>query len=276
MTPADHIYANLLASINNTGETIFSRNGLARRKFDLSPVLFEATPLVTIRKTAWHKAIREMEWFLSGDATCPANLLDWWEGQLNNENRYLAGYGEQLRKFLGADSQFDQITALINGLRSNPFSREHVITTWNPLDMTIIKKINNNERTPACCHTTIAQFFVSETGLVSMHSYQRSADFLLGVPHNWIQSWALLLWLCAQTDTFPDKMLWTFGDAHLYQEESHLQTINQILVAREFASPDPLPRLVYNGKEGDEFKASDFEMVGKIPGPVVTSQPKLL
>lgn len=275
MTKTDEIYCSLLKSIMSTGEQVPCRNGSTFRSFTLPTVVFDSTPLVSVRKTAWHKAIEEMEWFLSGDATCPANLLDWWEGQLNNENRYLAGYGEQLRKFLGADSQFDQITALINGLRSNPFSREHVITTWNPLDMTIIKKINNNERTPACCHTTIAQFFVSETGLVSMHSYQRSADFLLGVPHNWIQSWALLLWLCAQTDTFPDKMLWTFGDAHLYKHSSHMQTVDQLL-AIKLPLAHITPRLIYNGGINSDFHAADFEMIGTVPEPIVLIKPKLL
>ena len=273
MTKTDEIYCSLLKSIMSTGQRVPCRNGSTFRSFTLPTVVFDSTPLVTVRKTAWHKAIEEMEWFLSGDATCPANLLDWWEGQLNNENRYLAGYGEQLRKFLGADSQFDQIAALINGLRSNPFSREHVITTWNPLDMAIIKKINNNERTPACCHTTIAQFFVSETGMLSMHSYQRSADMLLGVPHNWIQSWALLLWIADQIEGIADKLIWTFGDSHVYHEPSHLAAVSQIL--DENTSSNLSPRLLYNGRTS-AFKAADFEMIGKIPLPKTSIKPKLL
>jgi len=275
MTKTDEIYCTLLKSIMSTGQRVPCRNGSTFRSFTLPTVVFDSTPLVTVRKTAWHKAIDEMEWFLSGDPTCPANLLDWWEGQLNNENRYLAGYGEQLRKFLGADSQFDQIAALINGLRSNPFSREHVITTWNPLDMAIIKKINNNERTPACCHTTIAQFFVSETGMLSMHSYQRSADMLLGAPHNWIQSWALLLWVAAKTGYIADKLIWTFGDAHIYTHISHLQTIDQILAAK-LPLVSSAPRLIYNGGANSDFRAADFEMIGAVPEPIVFIKPKLL
>ena len=275
MTKTDEIYCTLLKSIMSTGQRVPCRNGSTFRSFTLPTVVFDSTPLVTVRKTSWHKAIDEMEWFLSGDPMCPANLLDWWEGQLNNENRYLAGYGEQLRKFLGADSQFDQIVALINGLRSNPFSREHVITTWNPLDMAIIKKINNNERTPACCHTTIAQFFVSETGMLSMHSYQRSADMLLGAPHNWIQSWALLLWVAAKTGYIADKLIWTFGDAHIYTHISHLQTIDQILAAK-LPLVSSAPRLIYNGGANSDFRAADFEMIGAVPEPIVFIKPKLL
>ncbi len=139
--------------------------------------------------------------------------------------------------------------------------------------MAIIKKINNNERTPACCHTTIAQFFVSETGLVSMHSYQRSADMLLGVPHNWIQSWALLLWVADQIEGIADKLIWTFGDAHVYHEPSHLAAVSQIL--DENTSSNLSPRLLYNGRTS-AFKAADFEMIGKIPLPKTSIKPKLL
>jgi thymidylate synthase len=99
---------------------------------------------------------------------------------------------------------------------------------------------------------------------------------LLGVPHNWIQSWALLLWLCEQTDTFPGKMLWTFGDAHIYREPSHMQVVDQMSWLRRKSSPPPFPRLHYAGQKGSNFAASDFEMIGEIPEPVITVKPKLL
>lgn len=273
MTPTDHIYANLLASINDTGELVPSRNGLARRKFDLPPVTFDVTPLVTVRKTAWAKAIREMEWFLSGNPVCPDELLDWWKPQLNPDNMYISGYSDQLRYSV---CDFDQIKALIEGICNHPYSRRHVITTWNPAEMAEITQVNDNPNTPTTCHTTIAQFYVSQDHSLSFYSYQRSADMLLGVPHNWIQSWAFLLWLCEQTNKIPDKMIWGFGDAHIYQEESHLKVLNQIIALRDNLVKDNSFRLVYNGKRGDDFKARDFEIVGTIPAPVVSGRPKLL
>ena len=272
MTPTDLIYTNLISSIQTTGELVPSRNSPTRRKFDLPNVTFTKTPLVTLRKTAWSKAIREMEWFLSGNPTCPSELLDWWEPQLNSNKEYIGGYGEQLRSFT---SSFDQIEALIAGIRNHPYSRRHVITTWNPAEMANIIQLNNNPNTPTTCHTTIAQFFVSQDRSLSFHSYQRSADMLLGVPHNWIQSWALLLWVCGQTDTFPGKMLWTFGDAHTYTHISHLQTIDQLLAIK---SPlvSNAPRLIYNGGINSDFRAADFEMIGTVPEPIVLIKPKLL
>lgn len=201
--------------------------------------------------------------------------MNWWSGQLSPAGTYRAGYGHQLRAFNGV---YDQISNLIEGLRFHPFSRRHVITTWNPEDMHSITGINNNPRTPTTCHTTIAQFFVDTHGLVSMHSYQRSADMLLGVPHNWIQSWALLLWVSEQIEGIADKMLWTFGDAHVYKEESHLQVAFQLKTALHtyrMINPDP-PRLLYKGKPGRDFDTNDFEMIGDVPPPAISIKPALL
>lgn len=270
MTPPNTIYCSLLERIMQSGEDVQTRNGPTRRLFTLPTVVFNSTPLVTVRHTSWKKAIREMEWFLSGKPRCPDELLDWWQGQLDPNGLYLNGYGDQLRSF-----NFDQIAHLIHKLRTNPFSREHVITTWNPVKMAFIKETNNNPRTPACCHTTVAQFFVSPDNGLSMHSYQRSADMLLGVPHNWIQSWAFLLWVAHQTNYVPEKMLWTFGDAHIYLDPTHIQAAEQLQSVVLPISPK-LPRLIYQSKIKTSFCAEDFEMIGTIPTPATDIKPKLL
>lgn len=278
MTKTDTIYQSLIQYILSKGELITSRNGTVKRCFDLPTITFDSTPLVTVRKTAWKKALREMEWFLSGNNTCPNELLDWWTGQLNKDNRYIGGYTDQLSSFLTEDGIFDQIAHLIHGIKHHPFSRRHVITTWNPADMHKITRLNLNDKTPTTCHNTLTQFFVSNNHFLSLKTYQRSADMLLGVPHNWIQTWALLLWIANQTDTIPHKMLWTFGDAHIYQEPSHLE------VAEGIANLNPKlvdtsPRLALIGGESfisNRFVEHDFIMVGNIPEPIITVRPRLL
>lgn len=273
MTKTDKIYWNLLDTIQSSGELAPSRNYLTRRSFTLPTVIFESTPLVTVRKVAWKKAISEMQWFLSGDPQCPGEVLDWWQDQLSFNGCYYRGYSEQLRKFSGFGSQFDQIGHLIDGLLHHHHSRRHVITTWHPAEMYEITSYNLNNKTPTTCHTTIAQFFVSNKHL-SMHSYQRSADMLLGVPHNWIQSWALLLWLAAQTGLVADKLIWTFGDAHIYQEPTHIKAVYHILSA--IVNQSESPRLIYNGAQGLPFNSSDFELIGEVPAPITNIKPTLL
>lgn len=276
MTKTDHIYQCLIQDILYHGEIITSRNGTVKRCFDLPTITFDSTPLVTVRKTAWKKALREMEWFLSPSNICPIELLDWWQEQLSPKNRYIGGYSDQLRFFSTPDEVFDQIEHLIQGIKHHPFSRRHVITAWNPADMHRITQINSNDKTPTTCHNTITQFFVSENHYLSLKTYQRSADMLLGVPHNWIQTWALLLWIANKTNTIPHKMLWTFGDAHIYQEPSHLEVAESISNLG-LGVLDYSPRLYFDSASIiNTFAANDFIMAGAIPEPIITTRPKLL
>ena len=278
MTQADIVYLDLIESLLNHGKRVVTRNHPVRRLILQPSLLFDETPLVTLKKTAWKKAIREMEWFLSGESKCPDELLDWWKEQLclfrQSDDKgvgywsgyhYLRGYGEQLRHSASVVGQFDQIRLLIAGLCNHPFSRRHVISTWNSGDMTAIVLTNRNLNTPATCHGTIVQFFV-EDGLLSMAHYQRSADILLGVPHNWIQWWAFLLWLAVQVDLKPGRIQWTFGDLHLYDAEDHMAAARAIKEA--YTNRMYSPTLRYTGQKGDEFKAFQFEMDGEIPEPV--------
>jgi thymidylate synthase len=280
----DQEYAWLIYRIFNGGDELETRNHRVKSVIDYPQIIFTETPLVTVRKTAWKKAIREMEWFLSGDPECPEELLDWWDGQLDKHGRYLGGYGEQLRTS-GCNLDplspraFDQIRFLLEGLCGHPESRRLVATTWNPRDMAHITEINQNPNTPTTCHGTLIDCSV-RNGKLHMTQYQRSADVLLGVPHNWIQYWALLLYLAYWSELEVGSLRWIFGDVHLYQEESHVECARQIIQA-PIKSVDTPIKLCYNPTVSwdgtiPEFKASDFTIEGTIPEPLVTIRPKLL
>lgn len=276
MTIADKEYILLLSEISEQGELVETRNGQTKRLFDLPRVVFNSFPLITIRKPAIKKAIEEFMWFLSGEDTCPPNLMSWWAGQLNPENKYLLGYGHQLRKFNG---WFDQVEELIDGLVNHPYSRRHVITTWNPADMWNIVDENSNPLTPTTCHTTLGQFFCSRDNTISAFFHQRSADMLLGLPHNWIQSWAFLLWLARQSGRQINKMIWSFGDAHIYMEESHQNTLQELLSCLAYSCTSiPIHNvdLMYWAQAGKPFNVEDFSIIGDIPEPKVLSRPRLL
>lgn len=269
MNRTDQIYLGLLNDVQQFGDEVKGRNGVTRSNIFLPKIAFTEFPLVTLRKTAWKLAIREMEWFLSGDSKCPDELLGWWRDQLSPDGHYYGGYGEQLRSF---NEVLDQIKELQDALNKHPGSRRLLLTTWNPIDMSMITGWNSNEKTPTTCHTTIAQFFVRH-GILHMTSYQRSADMLLGVPHNWVQSWALLVWLAHGAGFGVGTLQWVFGDAHIYQEETHLATLQALLNSGPRES-QPL-RLQYHG-EGGKFLAKDFTVEGEIPEPVTTLRPRIL
>jgi thymidylate synthase len=277
MSLANKKYVCILKEIINAGDLITTRNHEVFSHFDLPNVTFTTTPLVTLRKTAWKKALREMQWFLSGNTKCPDELLDWWDGQLDISGDLLDGYGGQLRTSTFYDwkvadrNNFDQITFIQEALKNNPNSRRLLMTTWNAGEMANITTTNKNPNTPTCCHSIVVQFFV-RNGRLNMKSYQRSADMLLGVPHNWIQSWAMLLWFAHHAGLKVGSMTWMWGDAHIYNEQSHVDTAETMI--RFYTGMNEV-KMVYTPTSTD-FKASDFTIEGEIPDPIVTTRPKLL
>lgn len=281
----DNLYKMCLWEILENGTKLTTRNSEVYSNIMLPKILFKQTPLITVRKTAWRKAIKEMEWFISGDSKCPEELLDWWKGQLNEDNYLVDGYSQQFRHstyVLSDEAEFeyfDQIEFILEGLRNNPNSRRLLISLWNPGEMAYITDSNGNKNTPTVCHSVLMQFFVRE-GKLFINSYQRSADMLLGVPHNWIQSWALLLYFAYHANLEVGGLVWIFGDAHIYNEESHIETANSILKVKPITE---LPELVYDPvdlqydhKNVPIFKAEDFRFRDKIPEPKVFTRPKLL
>ena len=277
MSLANQKYVCILKEIINAGDLVTTRNHEVYSSFNLPNVTFTTTPLVTLRKTAWKKALREMEWFLSGDSECPKELLDWWDGQLDTDRCLTSGYGVQLRQStfydfkIGDLGSFDQVKFIQDALKNNPNSRRLLMTTWNAGEMANITEANDNPNTPTCCHSIIVQFFVRNGGL-SMKSYQRSADMLLGVPHNWIQSWAMLMWFAHHAGLKVGSMTWMWGDAHIYNEPSHVDTAETMI--RFYTGMDEV-KMVYT-PTSEDFKASDFSIIGEIPEPIVTTRPKLL
>src|SRR5690606_2282963 len=101
----------------------------------------------------------------------------------------------------------NQIDRVIESIKTNPYSRRHIVTGWNPLEA--------DQVALPPCHT-LFQFYVADNKL-SCQLYQRSADLFLGVPFN-IASYALLTHMVAQVCGLEvGEFVWTGGDCHIYQ-----------------------------------------------------------
>lgn len=204
---------------------------------------------------------------------CPDELLSWWDGQLAEDGCYYDGYSEQFR---GTKRGYDQIKGFLKDL-DHPHSRRHCFSTWNSRLMRNITRRNKNKNTPACCHTTMLQAFVRE-GRLSFVSYQRSGDMLLGVPHNWVQTWAFLLYCCYHKGLKPGRLIWVLGDAHIYNHESHLAVVNDITMLAIGYNQKNETEMVYKGTDRKDekgvpvFLADDFE-VKNLAEPKVFGRP---
>lgn len=275
---SNEVYANLLRHVMNYGETVTTRNSTVKRVFPYQ-VRFEQTPLVSLRKTAWKSAIREMEWFLSGSsrlADLHPSIHPWWEEWADDAGVVRNNYSEQLRCFCGGILNretdeielvtVDQVQLLVDGVRNHPFSRRNVITTWNTAEMA-------HPSTPITnCHLSLLQSFVEpDDNSLHLVTYQRSVDVVCGLPHNWIQAWALLLWLSSVTDRKVGSLTWIGGDVHIY--ETHFPLVEKMLAIDPNDIP-PVPELQYN-PTGWDFNAEDFTLSG-LYTPVLTDKAEMV
>ena len=153
-------------------------------------------------------------------------------------------YGKQWRSWTAPDGRvIDQIEKLVHGLKTNPNSRRHIVTAWNPADV--------DDMALPPCHC-LFQFFVAD-GKLSCQLYQRSADVFLGVPFN-IASYALLTIMIAQVVGLePGEFVHTFGDAHLY-----LNHVEQAETSADAASRCALPTMT-DRAQGRPVRLSTLE-----------------
>lgn len=156
----------------------------------------------------------------------------------------------------------DQLNELVNGLRSNPDSRRHLVSAWDPYWSPFAAL-------PPCHYSF--QCYVGQGGNLDMLVNQRSADMFLGVPFN-IASYATLMHMLANVcDLYPRHLTMNLGDAHIYQ--NHFKQVEELL-RRDW--PDyPQLEIITDRRGGyiDTFKAHEFKLIdynplGKIKAPV--------
>lgn len=247
-------YLDLMRHVRDQGCQKGDRTGTGtvsvfghQMRFDLA----ESFPLLTTKRLHLRSIIYELLWFLQGETNIRylrENGVSIWDEWADDNGELGPVYGYQWRSWPTADGQsIDQISQVIEQLKTSPDSRRMLVSAWNVAD------IENMALPP--CHA-LFQFYVAD-GKLSCQLYQRSADIFLGVPFN-IASYALLTLMVAQvTGLKPGEFIHTLGDAHLYL--NHLEQ-TELQLARE---PYPLPQMKLNPAVTSifDFKYEDFELV---------------
>jgi thymidylate synthase len=259
-------YLQLMRHVLDTGVKKEDRTGTGtlsvfgyQMRFDLNA----GFPLVTTKKCHMRSIIHELLWFLKGEtniAYLSENNVKIWDGWATDDGELGPVYGKQWRSWEGVDGQvIDQISELVQQIKTNPDSRRLIVSAWNPAvlpDTSFSPKENAEQGKQALppCHTMF-QFYVLE-GKLSCQLYQRSGDIFLGVPFN-IASYALLTMMLAQVCNLQlGDFIHTLGDAHLYV--NHLEQAS-LQLTRE---PYPLPKMIINHSIDDifAFEINDFEL----------------
>jgi len=288
-------------------------------------------PLITTKKMAWKTMVTELIWFLRGDTNIKYlvdNNCHIWDGDAYKsfEKHCVTGTGKKMTQeefinFIKTDDEFskewgelgpiygkqwrswstypsdyltnpiDQISNLINDLKTNPDSRRLMVNAWNvgELDQMVLppchygfqvytrelsiyerakiyaKKNNTEVKIDTTDdHTALHLYYTTNnipTRAISLMWNQRSVDTFLGLPFN-IASYGLLLEIIAkEVNMVPDELIGNLGDTHLY--------LNHIEQSKEQIGREPfeLPSLNIEDEvkwvEGDclpYYSPSDFTL----------------
>ena len=257
-------YHDLLRLVLDQGSDRDDRTGTGTRSLFGHQMRFDLAagfPVLTTKKLHLKSIIHELLWFLKGDtniAYLKANGVSIWDEWADANGDLGPVYGAQWRSWPAADGgTIDQIAGVVNQIRSNPSSRRHIVTAWNPAEV--------DKMALPPCHC-LFQFYVGD-GKLSCQLYQRSADIFLGVPFN-IASYALLTLMVAQvTGLKPGDFVHTLGDAHIYK--NHFDQA-QLQLSRE---PRSLPVMRINPDVADlfAFTYEDFRLEGYDPHPAISA-----
>ncbi|MCX7922506.1 MAG: thymidylate synthase [Clostridia bacterium] len=253
----EHILKNGVKKEDRTGTGTISIFGYQMR-FNLQ----EGFPLVTTKKLHLKSIIHELIWFIKGDTNIKylqENGVRIWNEWADDNGNLGPIYGHQWRSWPDCDGKtIDQLTNVINDIKTNPNSRRLIVSAWNVAD------IDKMALPPCHC---FFQFYVADNKLSCM-LYQRSADVFLGVPFN-IASYALLTMMIAQVCGLePGEFIHTLGDTHIYT--NHFEQV-KLQLSRE---PRPLPRMWINPeiKSIFDFKFEDFELQDYDPHPHIKGE----
>jgi len=296
----NHILENGYEKKDRTGTGTIGVNGYLMR-FPLK----DGFPLMTTKKIHLKSIIYELLWMLSGDTNIKAlqekgvTIWDEWADANGELGRI---YGAQWRRFaeqfniIKGDKGVDQIAQLVFSLTNNPDSRRHIVTAWNPKELSNMalppchilfqchtRLIDPIERTDICWKMGLEEEYrkvgpmkeedwadwFDEMSVPKYHLdlelYQRSCDVFLGVPFN-IASYSLLLLMLAQvTNMVPGEFIWVGGDVHIYK--NHIDQV-KLQLSR---TPKPLPTMLLNPFVNDIFKFQfdDFQLSNYNPYPTI-------
>jgi thymidylate synthase len=278
-------YLNLLSDVLKNGVVRDDRTGVGTRslfgrqlRFDLRN---EVMPVLTTKRVFWRGVVEELLWFLRGDTD--ATILKErgvhiWDGNTSREFLDKSGlfhypegeagpvYGFQWRRFgavhrLVGDAAHpqpgvDQIEELLRNLRNDPWSRRHVLSAWNPVDLP-------HMALPPC--HILYQFYVNRDRTLSCHLVMRSSDVFLGLPFNIASASLLTAILAAKAGLAGScELVVSTGDTHLYS--NHLEAARMQL-DREYRQ---MPTLVWDrkavaSKDWQDMTADDFRLNGYYP-----------
>lgn len=261
-------YLDLLGDVLNNGERREDRTGTGTLSVfgrQIRVNLQEGFPALTTKRVNMRAVWHELIWFLRAETHIMylrENGVKIWDPWASDNGYVGPMYGVQWRKWSAPKDSppyIDQLEEVIDSIRTNPTSRRHLVSAWNPAEL--------QDMALPPCHYSF-QFYVRGGKYLDILVNQRSADMFLGVPFD-IASYATLCHIIAHlTGLEAGEMVYNFGDTHIYL--NHLEQVEELL-SRE---PKRLPKLVMrnfnslNDVTYDKFYLVDYDPHPPIKAPI--------
>ncbi|WP_440109977.1 thymidylate synthase [Paenibacillus sp. QZ-Y1] len=255
MSTIDKQYKELIKEILENGYEGTNRTSDKSKKvfgkvlrFDLS----KEFPLLSLKFTGYKTLTQEMLWIYQQGS----NEIKWlndrnisiWDEWCLPDGTIGEAYGKQIAKH-------NQISKLIDTLKSNPQSRRMVIDLW------AVGDLEKMSLTP-CMFNHIADV---NDGKLNWHTTIRSSDTALGLPYNIAQIAILIHMLAQVTDLEVGELIVCITNAHLY--EQHYEPIKAIFDREEQEGV----QLWLNPEVNDfyDFTVDDVKILNYNPHPVI-------
>ena len=266
-------YIDLVNTVLENGAEKGDRTGTGTKSifgYQMRFNLSEGFPLLTTKKIHIKSVIHELLWFIKGETNIKYlsdNGVRIWNEWADKNGNLGPVYGYQWRNW--NNENIDQLSDVINTLKTYPNSRRMLISAWNPsvlpdTSKSFSENVANGKAALPPCHSFF-QFYVANNKL-SCQLYQRSADVFLGVPYN-IASYALLTYMIASvTDLEVGDFVHSLGDTHIYL--NHLVQVDEQL-SRE---PHQLPKIEINKKDNlFDYNFEDFKLIDYNSHPFISA-----
>lgn len=275
MNKEEQAYLDLMQNILDNGADRQDRTGVGTKSLFGAMLRFSlednTIPIITTKKVFYRGAFEEMLFFIRGETDTKkleAKGINIWKANTSRDfldkRLETSGleignigpmYGYQWRQWrddrLGwAGNSIDQLQQTFDNIKSDPYSRRHVISAWN------VHYLDEGVLYP--CHT-VHQYYVNN-GTLSCMFQMRSSDIFLGAIFN-IIGYSLLTHLMAKALGLKAKeVIFSGGDVHIYQ--NHIEQVKEQLTRTPYDFPKiKINKSLSSLKDIEETTFEDLEII---------------
>lgn len=224
------------------------------------------TPLITLRPIAVKSSIGELLWIYR-DASNDLNLLEnkygvsWWKSWDIGNETIGSVYGETVKRH-------NLVKKLIEGLKSDPDGRRHIINLWQENDF------EDKHGLKPCAFMTQWNIRHGNDGIdyLDMCLTQRSSDFLTAGCINQVQYVIFQYMIARHLKLTPGRFTWFYNNIQIY--DRHIEQAKEIL-NRE--SIDCNPKIILNDNKNNfyDFEVEDVQIVDYPKQLIKTKNPQM-